>query len=132
MSSSVVLRFEAGARSLLVDAARRVATTDRPSAGYEGVSVRSVTAIKADLDRAAERRAELWRQLGQGADADIRAELGALSTEIDALWDELRTVQVRERFGDPEPILRRAERDKRLERDLDRIAELSRGVRRAA
>jgi hypothetical protein len=94
--------------------------------------VRSVAAIKADLDSAAERRAELWRELGKGADEAVRAELAELSAEIDALWDELRTVQVRQRFGDPEPILRRAERDKRLERDLDRIAEHARGAKRAA
>jgi hypothetical protein len=93
--------------------------------------VRSLTEIRGDLDYATRRRAELRRELGQGADAAIRAELGALNARIDGLWDELRRVGVQQRFGDREPILRRADRDKRLERDIDRMV-ATRDVPRAA
>jgi hypothetical protein len=94
--------------------------------------VRTRTEIKNELDVAMERRAELWHLLSGGGDGAVSLELARLSTRISELWDELRTVRVRERFGDPEPILRRADRDKRLQRELDRAAEAARDSRRAA
>ena len=94
--------------------------------------MRSLTEIKAELDAAARRRAELWETLARGADACASIELVQLNGRITELWDEFRTTRVRERFGSPEPILQRAERDKRLERELDRAAEARRDGRRAA
>jgi hypothetical protein len=56
--------------------------------------VRTLTDIKLELDRATARRSELW--------------------------EELRIARTRTRFGSPELIVRRAEIDKRLERELER------------
>jgi hypothetical protein len=94
--------------------------------------VRTLTEIKNELDAAAERRAELWNLLGRGGAGSVSLELARLNTRIAELWDEYRTVRVRERFGAPEPILRRADRDKRLQRELDRSVEAARNSRRAA
>jgi len=94
--------------------------------------VRSLPEIKEELDVATRRRVELWEQLGHGANSDAKHELEQLNAHIAELWDEFRTVRVRERFGSPEPILQRAERDKRLERELNRQAEAARSDRRAA
>lgn len=94
--------------------------------------MRSLQDIKDELDVATRRRVELWEQLGHGADDDATVELARLNARIAELWDEFRTVRVRQRFGSPEPILQRAERDKRLERELNRQAEAARSDRRAA
>jgi hypothetical protein len=94
--------------------------------------VKSLPEIKEELDAATRRRVELWEQLGHRVDGDATHELEQLNARIAQLWDEFRTVRVRERFGSPEPILQRAERDKRLERELNRQAEAARSDRRAA
>jgi hypothetical protein len=94
--------------------------------------VRTSTEIKSELDRAMERRSELWRELGQGMDHAISAELAQLKRRIEELWNEFRVTRTRERFGAPELIVQRAGRDKRLERELDRRASATGGSRRAA
>jgi hypothetical protein len=94
--------------------------------------VRSISEIRDELDRASERRAELWAELAREHAEASASELASLNARIAELWDELRTTQVRERFGSPEPILQRAERDRRLERELDRAAEAADSLRRAA
>jgi hypothetical protein len=78
------------------------------------------------------RRTELWARLARERDEESATELARLSAHLDELWQELRTTQVRERFGSPEPILQRAERDRRLERELDRLVEAAEAMRRAA
>jgi hypothetical protein len=94
--------------------------------------VRAISEIRDDLDRATERRTKVWATLARGHDAESASELVELNACIAELWDELRTTQVRERFGSPEPILQRAERDRRLERELDRAVEAAESIRRAA
>jgi hypothetical protein len=94
--------------------------------------VRSISEIRDELDRAAERRAELWAKLARGRDDESASELASLNARIAELWEELRTTQVRERFGSPEPILQRAERDRRLERELNRAVEAADSLSRAA
>jgi hypothetical protein len=94
--------------------------------------VRSISEIRDELDRASGRRAELWASLARQHAEDSASELASLNARIAELWEELRTTQVRERFGSPEPILQRAERDRRLERELDRAAEAADSLRRAA
>jgi hypothetical protein len=94
--------------------------------------VRAISDIRRDLDRATARRTELWAELARGRDEDSAFELEQLSARIEELWQELRTTQVRERFGSPEPILQAAERDRRLERELDRVVAAAESIRRAA
>jgi hypothetical protein len=93
-------------------------------------AVRTQDEIRQELDRAIARRRELWRELGHGRAAAGAAEVGRLTTRITELWEELRIARTRERFGSPELIVKRAEVDRRLERELDRRIRLS--PRRAA
>jgi hypothetical protein len=94
--------------------------------------VRATSEIRDELDRATARRTELWARLARGRDDESAAEIELLSARVDELWQELRTTQVRERFGSPEPILQRADRDRRLERELNRLVEEAEATRRAA
>ena len=82
--------------------------------------MRTLDAIRHELGLAAARRAELWRELGRDPSTATRADLAALTRRIEELWAELRSVEARERFGPPELIVRRAERDARVERDIER------------
>lgn len=93
-------------------------------------TLRTQDEIRIELDRATARRRELWRELGHGRDAAGAAEVARLTTRIAELWEELRFAGTRERFGSPELIVKRAEVDRRLERELDRRIRLS--PRRAA
>jgi hypothetical protein len=77
--------------------------------------------IRADLDRAAERRSELWEELGHGLDQTKSAEAARLSGLIEDLWAELRAVKAQQRWGSSELIRRRALAEERLERDSLRI-----------
>jgi len=83
--------------------------------------MRSIQEIRAELDRAAENRAELWEELGQGVDPARSAEAQRLSSLIEDLWAELRAVQAQQRWGSSELIRRRAMAEERLERDSLRI-----------
>ncbi len=85
--------------------------------------MRTVNDIKHELDRAVERRRELWRAAGAANGAAEAGELARLNARIPELWEELRIARTRRRFGSPEPILRRADRDRRLERAIDRAIE---------
>ncbi|MGB2875400.1 MAG: hypothetical protein WBB76_08005 [Gaiellaceae bacterium] len=72
--------------------------------------------IHAEIDRATERRAELWHLLSEGHDAELAAELHELEERLSALWDEHRTLKARVRFGDREEIIKRARHEERLAR----------------
>jgi len=76
--------------------------------------------IRHELGLAAARRAELWRELGRDPSPETRADLAGLTRRIEELWSQLRFVEAWERFGPPELIAARAERDKRVERDIER------------
>lgn len=93
--------------------------------------MRSERDIRVDLDLATDRRAELWRQLGRSQDPAAAAELSRLNALIDGLWDELRTTRTRSRFGPVDEIVRRADRDRRLERDIDQRIEAARASKAA-
>ena len=82
--------------------------------------MRTLTEIKLELDRATARRSELWTKPGHERDGAAAAELARLNRRIPELWEELRIVRTRVRFGSPDLIVRRAEVDKRLERELER------------
>ncbi|HEY8844806.1 MAG TPA: hypothetical protein VIM23_12980 [Gaiellaceae bacterium] len=76
----------------------------------------TLESIHAEIDRATERRAEVWHSLSQGHDAALSAELHELEERIAALWDEHRTLKAHERFGDRDEIIKRARHEERLAR----------------
>jgi hypothetical protein len=79
--------------------------------------MRSLSDISIEIDRATERRSELWHKLSvDGYDATAREELERLSEEIAKLWDEQRELRARVRFGDRDQIVQRARAEERLNR----------------
>jgi hypothetical protein len=78
--------------------------------------------IRAELDEAVDRRAEIWHELGDGIDPAKSAEVKRLSGLIEELWAEARATEARNRFGSPELIHARARAEERLERDSRRKA----------
>jgi hypothetical protein len=78
--------------------------------------VRSREDIHRDIDRASQRRTELWHALSQGQDPAVAAELKRLEGELGKLWDEHRAERARLRFGERDSIVRRARQEERLER----------------
>jgi hypothetical protein len=72
--------------------------------------------IRAEIEQASDRRAELWHKLSEGRDPAVAAELKQLEREIERLWDEQRSVRAAIRFGDRDKILRRARTEERIER----------------
>ncbi|HTS72293.1 MAG TPA: hypothetical protein VMG74_01115 [Gaiellaceae bacterium] len=78
--------------------------------------MKTIDEIRAEIDDATERRAELWHHLSEGHDADLAAELHALEERLAALWDEHRTLKARARFGDRDEIIKRARHEERLAR----------------
>ena len=79
-----------------------------------------MTEIRAELDEAVDRRAEIWHELGDGIDPAKSAEVKRLSSLIEELWAEARATEARNRFGAPELIQARARAEERLERDSRR------------
>ena len=80
------------------------------------MSMKTIDEIRAEIDDATERRAELWHLLSEGHDADLAAELHALEERLAALWDEHRTLKARARVGDRDEIIKRARHEERLAR----------------
>jgi len=78
--------------------------------------MRTIHEIRAELDRATERRSELWHLLSEGHDAELTDELHGLEERIATLWDEHRTLRAQERFGDRDEIIKRARHEERLAR----------------
>jgi hypothetical protein len=78
--------------------------------------MRALEEIREQIDRASDRRAELWHQLSEGRDPAVAAELHELELEIERLWNEQRAVRAAIRFGEREKILRRARTEERIER----------------
>jgi hypothetical protein len=76
----------------------------------------SLDEIRTEIDRATERRAELWHSLSEGHDPELAAELHELEERLARLWDEHRMVKARARFGDREEIIKRARHEERLAR----------------
>ena len=72
---------------------------------------------RAEIERASERRADLYRALSKGHDPALAAELKDIGTRIDEL-SEARSVPYRAelRFGPRENIRKRARAEERLER----------------
>jgi hypothetical protein len=78
--------------------------------------MKNLDEIRAEIDRATERRAELWHSLSEGHDPALAAELQELEERLARLWDEHRMVKARARFGDRDEIIKRARHEERLAR----------------
>ena len=78
--------------------------------------MKTLTEIKSAIDRASERRAELWHALSAGHDPAIVTEVKDLEEQIQRLWDEERAVRAHLRFGDRDEIIKRARHEERLAR----------------
>jgi hypothetical protein len=78
--------------------------------------MRTIEAIHEEIEVLSEERTELWHKLSAQHDTEVRAEIHALDEKLDRLWDEIRLVRARLRFGDREKIVARARVEERLER----------------
>lgn len=72
--------------------------------------------IHEQIERLSEERQRLWRQLSEGLDPAVQAEIRELDARLQDLWQELRNEKARLRFGDRDEIVRRARAEERLER----------------
>lgn len=80
------------------------------------MKTKTLPQIKAEIERATERRAELWHVLSQGHNSEIAAEVKELEENIQRLWDEERLLRAHLRFGDRDEIIKRARHEERLAR----------------
>ena len=80
------------------------------------LNVNTLEQIKAEIEKATERRAELWRELSHGHDPAVVAEVKELEQRIQRLWDDERTLRAQVRFGDRTEIIKRARHEERLAR----------------
>ncbi|MGI9658226.1 MAG: hypothetical protein ACR2OD_04905 [Gaiellaceae bacterium] len=83
--------------------------------------MRPIERIKNEITELTERRTAMWGELGRGGAAD-NAAVAELTTRIDELWDELRATRVVSAYGLPDEIKRRADRERRMEIELNRAA----------
>jgi ABC-type phosphate transport system auxiliary subunit len=75
-----------------------------------------IETLHEEIERLSEQRTGLWHKLSEGHDPAVAAELKQLDARLDGLWDELRAVRARLRFGDRDAIVARARVEERLER----------------
>ena len=78
--------------------------------------VTTLNDIRLEIERATERRAELFHALSQGFDPELKAEHAALEERIAELWEQHRLERARVRFGERDVIITRARAEERLER----------------
>src|SRR3954464_5018414 len=78
--------------------------------------MKTLNEIKAEIQRATERRAELCPVASQGHDSKTAAEVRELEDRIQRLWDEERLLRAHLRFGDRDEIIKRARHEERLAR----------------
>jgi len=78
--------------------------------------MKTLTEIKAEIERATERRAELWQLLSHGHNSEVAAEVKELEESLQRLWDEERMLRAHLRFGDRDEIIKRARHEERLAR----------------
>ncbi len=79
-------------------------------------NMKTLPQIRAEIERATERRTELWHVLSHGHDSEVAAEVKELEDGIQRLWDEERMLRAQLRFGDRDEIIKRARHEERLAR----------------
>jgi hypothetical protein len=79
-------------------------------------SMKTLNDVKAEIERATERRAELWHALSEGHNPEAAAELKQIEERLGRLWDEQRLLRAQVRFGDRDEIIKRARHEERLAR----------------
>ena len=72
--------------------------------------------IRTLIEKASERRGELWARLSQGHDPELKEEIHKLDEELEHLFHEQRALRATLRFGPREHIVARARVEERLER----------------
>jgi ABC-type phosphate transport system auxiliary subunit len=78
--------------------------------------MRTLDSIHREIDELSERRVELWHELSEGHDAELKAEVRRLEERLEELWDEQRALRAQLRWGDRQKIIARARAEERLER----------------
>jgi hypothetical protein len=78
--------------------------------------MKTLIEIKTEIERATERRAELWHILSEGHNPEDAAELKQIEERLGRLWDEQRMLRAQVRFGDRDEIIKRARHEERLAR----------------
>ena len=78
--------------------------------------MRNLEEIHREIDELSEHRTDLYHELSQGHNAELRDEVKALDARLDALWDEHRQLRATLRWGERERIIARARAEERLER----------------
>ena len=78
--------------------------------------MRTLAEIHDEIERLSEERTALWHRLSDQHDPEVRAEIRAIDSNLDRLWDEHRAIRARLRFGDRDSIVARARVEERLER----------------
>ena len=78
--------------------------------------MRTLEEIHEEIEELSEERTELWHQLSDRHDPEVRAAIHGIDAKLDRLWDEHRAVRARMRFGDRDSIVARARVEERLER----------------
>ena len=76
----------------------------------------TLSEIHAEIERLSEERSELWHRLSAEYDPELKEDIRRLDAELNRLWDELRALRARVRFGDRDSIVARARVEERLER----------------
>jgi hypothetical protein len=76
----------------------------------------TTTEIHEEIERVSEHRAELRHRLSQQHDPALVAEIKVVDGQLEALWNDLRALRARLRFGDRDKIVSRARIEERLER----------------
>ena len=74
----------------------------------------SLRELRAQIEHAAGRRAELLRVLSEGHNRELVSACARLDRRLAALWEEHRLLRARFRYGEPAEIKRRARHEERL------------------
>ena len=84
--------------------------------------MRAIEEIRNEITELTERRLALWGDPERDRISE-HIELTELTVRVDALWDELRNTRVESLHGDPGDIKRRADRERRMEIELERVSQ---------